>query len=399
MNILDTEKQIRPCTSCQVCGAVCPSSAIHFELNEDGFYRPLVDKTLCVDCSLCTLSCPKYDDNIQVTSNEELENILLYAASAKDDKVEQQTTSGGIADLLAHELIDTGYKVVGVIYDKADNNAKHKIATSYEDTLLFRGSKYIQPYSLEAFRSVLNGCAHEKYAVFGLPCQIYGLSRFLDRIHKRNQCFLIDLFCHGCPSMLVWNKISDEIRINRRVDSFDNVIWRSKLKGWGKFILEVQKDGKRIYNSQPLHNEFFDLFFCNQVLNESCSTCKLRGTLKYTDIRLGDFWGPVYRKSLRGMSGVSVVTPKAKELTKRIKGHINIKEMQWQTFFPYQSWNHEYKVDELLRQRIISELRNPNKKAKDVLDLIPSHHTTRYLIKTYIKQLLFYLPRKVINLF
>ena len=42
MNIIDNSA-IRPCTSCQVCSAVCNSMAIDIRLNEDGFYRPYVD--------------------------------------------------------------------------------------------------------------------------------------------------------------------------------------------------------------------------------------------------------------------------------------------------------------------------------------------------------------------
>lgn len=393
MNILDNSA-IRPCTSCQMCSAVCNSQAISIRLDEEGFYRPYIDADRCTDCGLCTKVCPKYDENLILTSDSALEHTRLYAASAKDDNVVNSTTSGGVADLLAHKLIEEGFKVVGVVYDNKNNNAKHTVASTLDEIIPFRGSKYIQSYSAEAFRQVIKECRKEKYAVFGLPCQIYALSQYLHRINKRDQCILIDLYCHGCPSMHVWNKVSEDIRTKKGVDSFDNVLWRSKLKGWGTYALEVQKDGKRIYNSQPMHNEFFELFFCNQILNESCNTCQLRGTLAYTDIRLGDYWGPKYRKSLRGVSGVSVVTPQGQGIFNKITKQLDFKEMPAQTFFPYQSWNHEYKANGEIRSLLMTSLQDEYKSCSEVTGLLPSHRTLSYKIKICVKQLFYYLPLK-----
>lgn len=53
MHILNSSAQ-RNCTSCQVCAAVCPKEAITIDLNPDGFYRPLVNESKCIDCGLCT---------------------------------------------------------------------------------------------------------------------------------------------------------------------------------------------------------------------------------------------------------------------------------------------------------------------------------------------------------
>ena len=393
MNILD-KSAIRPCTSCQMCGAVCNKQAISIRLNEEGFYRPYVDTDKCTNCGLCTTVCPKYDDNILMTSTDDLENIKLYAASAKDNEVVNNTTSGGIADILAHQLFEDGYKVIGVIYDNKHNNAVHQVAENKESLNLFRGSKYIQPYSAEAFRQVIKECRKEKYAVFGLPCQIYALSRYLNRMNKREQCILIDLYCHGCPSMHIWEKVSEDIRTKKGVDSFDNVLWRSKLRGWGTYTLEIVKDGKRIYNSSPMHREFFDLFFCNHVLNESCNTCKFSGTLEYTDIRLGDFWGPEFCKHFRGMSGVSVVTQQGQELFKKISSQIDALEKPTNAFYPYQSMYHEYQVNSNIRARLMVALQDENAKINDIVNILPSHHSLSNKTKILIKQLFYYLPIK-----
>ena len=75
-----------------------------FELNEDGFYRPLVDYDICTDCGLCTKLCYKFDKNIKLTIKEQLAKTQLYAAWSNNDDVVKNTTSGGIGDLLACQL-------------------------------------------------------------------------------------------------------------------------------------------------------------------------------------------------------------------------------------------------------------------------------------------------------
>ena len=110
MNVLNGIPK-RACTSCQMCGAICPKGAITISIDDEGFYRPLIDDTLCVNCNLCTKVCYKYDDSIITTNTAQIGNLKLYAAAAKDDVIVRQTTSGGIADLLAQALIGRGYTV------------------------------------------------------------------------------------------------------------------------------------------------------------------------------------------------------------------------------------------------------------------------------------------------
>ena len=152
----------------------------------------------------------------------------------------KHTTSGGIADILAKQLIKDNYKVIGVVYEPKEECAKHKGAVSIEDTDPFRGSKYIQSYTIDAFKELVRGVRNEKYAVFGLPCQIYAINKYLNLINRRENCVLIDLYCHGCPSMLAWKKYSSDRKRKKGVEFWSNVLWRSKVRGWGNFVIELQ---------------------------------------------------------------------------------------------------------------------------------------------------------------
>lgn len=387
MNILSSNSS-HYCTSCQLCGAVCPSNAISIKLDNEGFYRPEVDNNLCVDCSLCVNTCYKYDRHVSITNNLDLKKTQLFSVYAKDCDLLSNTTSGGVADILAKELINQGYHVAGVVYDFTTNRAIHKIAVTVDETEGFRGSKYIQPYSFDALTTLLSNIKEQKYAFFGLPCHIYALSKYLQQHKLRDQCVLIDLFCHGCPSIHVWDKTVEMIKRKLNVDQFDKVNFRSKVYGWGRFAVEVNANAKS-YRSSPLHNEFYNMFFCNQLLNNSCIDCLLRSTLAYTDIRLGDFWGEKYKNNKKGVSGVSLVTPVGKLLFDDIKKQLEYESQNYDDFLPYQSWEHTYNIDVQVRKRLLSLLENSSTTAEFVSRAITRRKSLFARIKVLIKHLLF----------
>ena len=160
MNILDQSAK-RGCTSCQLCATMCAREAIKIELNEDGFYRPVVDADKCTYCGLCTKVCYKFDEDVKVAAADQLAKTQLYSAWSNDDEQVRNTTSGGIGDLLANVLLKQDYKVVGCVYDDEKTRAEHRIATTAEELEPFRGSKYIQSYNFDAFKDVVKNCRQE----------------------------------------------------------------------------------------------------------------------------------------------------------------------------------------------------------------------------------------------
>ena len=393
MNI-DDKSAIRDCTSCQMCAAVCPKYAISISLNADGFYRPTINKSLCVDCGICTKVCYKFESEISDFGEDKLATTILYGATAKNPDVVKNTTSGGIADILAHQLIEEGYKCVGVIYDSKRDVAVDSIAEIEDELLGFRGSKYIQSYTVEAFKQVVKTCKTEKYAVFGTPCQIFALDKYLRQRNVRDNHVLIDLYCHGCPSMNIWKKYIKGIKTKISSDVVENVNFRSKVKGWGNFYVVAVVDGKPVFYSNNKHNEFFDLFFSDQVLNEACNDCKLRGTLEYTDIRLGDFWGKQYVLNGKGVSAVSLVSDKAKVLFDSISDRVDYREEQYRDFLPWQSWGktHHPKVE--LRKTLLMQLRDEKIPLQESINTIYRQQGLKRKLVRYGKMLVHSMPLK-----
>lgn len=394
MNIEDSSA-LRPCTSCQMCAAVCPKEAITIVLDADGFYRPAVDPHKCVDCGLCVKVCYKFDDAIRMTAEAELRAMPLLAASATDDALVAATTSGGVADLLAKELIVEGYKCVGVGYDDAEARAYHYVAATPVETDGFRGSKYIQSYSFPAFREMVRSCRDERFAVFGTPCQIYAVSRFLERRGLRDRCLLIDLYCHGCPSLHVWHKYQNEVKAAIRKPRFDRVDFRSKVKGWGSFYVVVVVDGVRAFVSSPRRDGFYTLFFSDQVLNEACADCRLRSTMAYTDIRLGDFWGRRYALDSRGVSAVTLATERGRALFERIRSRLTCRPEVYDDFLPYQSYGHNYRPHPELRRAMLDTLGQPDAPLRETVRLFYRHQGLAARWKRYAKWGLYYLPPSV----
>lgn len=391
MNINDKSAK-RNCTSCQMCAAVCPKNAITISLNKDGFYRPIVDNKLCVDCGQCINVCYKFDKQIKEFGQDKFNSTILYGASAKDSYILRNTSSGGIADLLAHELIQKEYKCIGVVYDSENDIAVDIVANSISDIERFRGSKYIQSYTLNAFKEVVNNCKNEKYAIFGTPCQIYAIDKFLRQRNIREHHILIDLFCHGCPSMNVWKKYIKELKSSINIKKIDSVNFRSKVNGWGNYNIALSVDGKPVYYSNNRHNEFFDLFFSDQVLNEACNDCSLRGTLAYSDIRLGDFWGKQYVMNSKGVSAVILVTDKAKMLFEMITNNLIYKKERYEDFLPWQSWGKTHHPKPELRKMLLKQLCDDNITLRESINTIHYQQSLKCKLSRYAKIIVHVFP-------
>lgn len=397
MNILKSAK--RECTSCQLCATVCAREAVKIELNEDGFYRPVIDVDKCTDCGLCMRVCYRFDDDVKITTPEQLAKTQLYAAWSNNDELVRNTTSGGIGDLLAHELLKQGYKVVGCVYNDEKIRAEHRIATTEENLIPFRGSKYIQSYNFDAFKEVVKNCRQEKYAVFGTPCQIYALSKIADMKKVRDQFVFVDFYCHGCPSLHVWTKYQNYIKTSKNLDHFDRVDFRSKAAGWGTFYLVVVVvDGKPVFKSKKNLRGFYELFFCDQVLNDGCNECQLRGTLEYTDIRMGDFWGKKFLYNTRGVSGISVVTERGREVFDAVmKQDMTATLCDYKEFLPYQSYGKFHHPRPAARKAILESLKDPKQDVFDAVRALHDNQPLKVKLVRYTKNVLALFPLEVTN--
>lgn len=312
MNIM--QKSNEYCCGCGVCSVICTTGAIKMNIDREGFYVPVLDEKKCVDCNMCTKVCTKFSNESHKTF---LNLEMLYAGETKDREIKKRSSSGGIGYELSKLALSEGYRVIGVVYDSKRNVAQHYVAKTEEELEKLQGSKYLQ--SITDVFSVLNSCAKEnqKYLVFGTPCQIKALRKFAEIKKFNERIILVDVFCRGVPTYLLWRRYLSWLREKHNLRDIQKIIFRNKEKGWHSCSILCESKEK-VYSSAAKDDWFYKMYTSALCFRDSCYTCKLKLEECYSDIRLGDFWGSRFEKNEEGMSIVIVNTEKGKDFLGRL---------------------------------------------------------------------------------
>lgn len=387
-NVLDNSA-IRNCTGCGICASVCGKGAISIKLDDDGFYRPIVDEEKCVECGVCKKSCYKFDLSFKMSDKF----VACYAAINKNLYQLSKSSSGGLSRLLMEECLARGYKVFGCKYNFATEDAQSVIVSSINSLDDFYGSKYFQSYTVNSFNTILKDSSCQKYAIFGTPCQIYAFSQTKKYLRDRDNYFLVDIFCHGCPSLYLWKSYLASIKKTYDKVHFDNISFRTKKYGWHEYCIDFQVDNKNIYSKKG-NDPFFDIFFGADIMNEACYNCKARSSMAYTDIRIGDFWGPKYELNDKGVSAVVVSSRLGVDLFNSIKDKLTIEIADFNEIVSAQSYGRTVLYSKTRRNFLLQNI-------TDCDDLFHLHQQYIKLLplkvrfKKYLKNVVKHLPQKL----
>lgn len=320
---------IHDCYGCGVCAIVCSRNIISIESNSDGFYEPrITDSQKCTDCGLCVSVCAYSHDKLSL----EFPEIHSYASWSNDFAVRRKCSSGGIGFELGRTLIHKGYKVCGVRYNAAVNRAEHYIAATVEELIQSIGSKYIQSYTVDGLKAINR---KEKYLVTGSPCQIDSFRHYIKKFKIEDNFVLMDFFCHGVPSKLMWDKYL--VNVERTTGKVVFASWRNKLTGWHDsyaMAIDGEEKGEKV-NRQGSYNElmkernsfiysrlsqgdiFYKLFLSDACLGKACyEKCKYKYDRSSADIRIGDLWGKTYQDNEEGVSAAIAFTEKGDKMLK-----------------------------------------------------------------------------------
>lgn len=271
------------CTGCHACKNICPKRCIIMNPDGEGFLYPKVDKSKCIDCNLCDKVCIMYKNNI----NNQKENTKVFALNSKDEKIRENSSSGGAFTLISNYILKNGGVVFGAMFNE-EFEVIHGYIEDINEINKLQGSKYVQSKIGDSFQKAKYFLDGGKLVYFsGTPCQIEGLKMFLRKDYEN--LVTQDIFCHGVPSPKVWKKY---IGYRKRIDleSPEHISFRNKDIGWKNFSMKFKYSNGKEYINEKNNDMFMIGFLRNVFLRPSCYNCKLKSLERNSDITLGDCW-------------------------------------------------------------------------------------------------------------
>lgn len=268
------------CCGCHACYNRCQQKCISMQSDDEGFWYPVVDRKECIDCGLCEKVCPTLSKSI-------VENHpAAYACLNKDDKIRQQSSSGGVFTIVAASVLANHGVVFGAGFDR-DFNVLHSSVDNLDGLSNLRGSKYVQSSIGDTYEQAKDFLKQGRQVLFsGTPCQIAGLKSYLGKDYEGLIC--LDIICHGVPSPLVWKQYRSK---QKNTNELKSISFRDKTFGWKRFSLRLTYKNDDEYIKDLNSDEFMQGFLKNVYLRPSCYHCSFKTLARQSDITLADFWG------------------------------------------------------------------------------------------------------------
>lgn len=304
------------CTGCGLCSVICPQKCISMREGLLGHLFPVIEVEKCINCGLCQKKCPVVNP-VELRKPEK-----CFAAWAKDIEEYKSSTSGGAGSVFARSIIKKG----GVVYGcSMQPNVKvgHIRVDNEEDLLKLKGSKYVQS-SITGILPLLKSDVKSGIPVLfiGTPCQVAAVRRMFEK--QPHNLYLVDLICHGVPSLVFLQQYVSKIV---GMITVDDIKFRD---GNGKYILLIYKNGHEVYRMPLWQARYKDLYlnaFIDGYINrESCHQCQYTCASRCSDVTIGDFWGLGRKESVEEFPshpfGISVI------LTCSEKGILMVREVE-----------------------------------------------------------------------
>lgn len=305
------------CTGCGACTSICPYNAASMVQDEEGFYYPVIDDAQCTNCGACKNVCHVYKDHKDIFSVSS-----FYACQSNHQETVKTSSSGGMFTELAKVVLENEGVVFGAAFSE-DFRALNHCSTDEVPLEKLKKSKYFESNMDLTIKKIGIELKKGRTVLFcGTPCQAMGVRAAFGNSFEN--LIIIDFLCHGVPSVKAYRKYIEDIE-RKYKKKVQEVSFRSKKLGWKTYCMFIKFVGGKVYLKTGFEDPFFRLFFSKKALRDCCYSCN-KANKSEADITIGDFWGISQMKTLsdndKGISLVSVHTPKGNELLKNISSKV-----------------------------------------------------------------------------
>lgn len=314
------------CCGCNACGDVCPTKAITYETDSEGFWYPKVDAEKCINCELCTKICPEIS---YAGGVHRFDSPKVYAAYSRDEAIRLDSTSGGIFSMLAQKSYEDKAYVGGAVYN-ADHTVSQIVDSNADRLPEIRSSKYLQSNACGVYSEIKQLLKKGQKVLFcGTPCQIQALYKFIGNTGSDNLT-TIDFICRGVNSPKAFLSYMEMLERQHGAPA-SAIKFKAKKWGWHKFSMRVNFANGEEYCKDRYHDLFFIGYLqSGNFTRPSCYQCPFKGFPQKSDITLADFWGiekidPSMDQD-KGTSLVMINSQKGEKLFDAIKPYIHWKE-------------------------------------------------------------------------
>lgn len=272
------------CTGCYACFNRCPKQALNMVEDNEGFRYPCVEQDKCVQCGACAHVCPILNP-LNAIQTEGVPDT--YAAINENLEIRQNSSSGGVFQLLAEYVLHKKGIVFGAVFDE-NWEVVHQSVVDIADLKKMRVSKYLQSRIEDTYKKVQQELQMGRLVLFsGTPCQCVALKKYIKRDYKN--LVLVDFICHGVPSPAVWRTYISS-RVGNNI--IENISFRNKNLSWERYLLVFFFTNTNKYLGADLNTDLYlKGFLQNLYLRPSCHKCTFCKKNRPVDITMADFWG------------------------------------------------------------------------------------------------------------
>lgn len=307
------------CCGCTACFNSCPIKAINMVPDNEGFLYPYVDLIKCVNCGICENVCPILHKKVQSEKTEG------YIVRYKDEKIVEESTSGGAFTAFALYFLSKGFIVYGTGYDK-NMKVVCKTATKSTELCEMRGSKFVQSTLGTTFQDVKNKLKKGQKILFtGTPCQISGLISYLKG--KPDNLFCIDFVCRGVPSPALWKNYVDMME-RKYKSKIVGARFKNKTYGYHATTMKIEfSNGNTWYGSGRV-DPMMKAFVRELASRPSCYACSFKGIKRQSDVTMFDCYEFSSITNLKddnkGYSSLFLHTEKGKQIFELLREKFDV---------------------------------------------------------------------------